>query len=335
MADFAVLGAGAMGTAMSYLLGSNGYEVLMWARRKEIAEGINRRNMNVEYMPNVALPERVKATTNLEKCFESSREIILAVPSRGVYDLCLKFRKYQPSDKHWLSVIKGMDVNFRRTISQLLKDKLYVEEDKIAVLSGPNFAIEIVENVPTVGVIGCKSKTTAAIFRDSLTTKHFLVGVTNDVQGVEIGGILKNIGAIAIGLIDGSNLGDNTRGLVFSRFFQETLEIGEKIFKARQETLLGPACLGDMIATTFSLKSRNRIIGLLASKCITNIPKDTFITEGKGNTEIIRELARKHKLSVPITDFVHGALSGVKPYIVFNNLWEQLKKETAHVRSIN
>lgn len=327
MVDFAVLGAGAMGTAMSYLLASNGYDVLMWARRNEIVEGINRGKVNVEYMPNIILPERVKATTNLKKCFEGSEEIILAIPSHGVYDLCLKLSKYRPSEKHWLSVIKGMDVNFRRTISRQLQDQLYIEEDKIAVLSGPTFAIEIVESVPTIGVIGCKSKTTTAVFCDSLTTKHFIVKATNDVQGVEIGGVLKNISAIAIGLIDGLNLGDNTRGLVFSRYMQETLEIGENIFKARQETLLGPACLGDMITTAFSLKSRNRIIGLLASKSITNIPKYTFIAEGKNNTKIIKELAREHKISVPITDFVHAALSGIKPHVAFNNLWKQLKKE--------
>jgi len=326
MVDFTVLGAGAMGTATSYLLASNDHEVLMWARRKKIADLINRRKMNVEYMPNVTLPKKVKATTNLRKCFEGSKKIILAIPSHGVYDLCLKLSKFQQSKKHWLSVVKGMDVKFRRTISQQLQDQLHIE-DKIAVLSGPNFATEIVKNVPTIGVIGCKSRTTASIFRDSLTTKYFIVRVTDDVKGTEIGGILKNIGAIAIGLIDGLNLGDNTRGLIFSRYIQETLEISGKIFKARQETILGPACLGDMITTAFSLKSRNRIIGLLASKCITDIPKHTFIAEGKSNTEIIKDLAQNHRISVPITDFVHASLSGVKPLVAFDNLWEQLKNE--------
>jgi len=96
-----------------------------------------------------------------------------------------------------------------------------------------------------------------------------------------------------------------------------------------EETLLGPTCLGDMIATAFSLKSRNRIIGLLASKCITNIPKHTFIAEGKSSTKIIKELARKHEISVPITEFADAALSGTKPYTAFNNLWSRLKKEAA------
>ena len=327
MVDFAVLGAGAMGTAMSYLLASNNYDVVMWARRTEVADGINYKKVNAEYMPNVTLPKKVNATTDLKKCLESSKKIILAIPSHGVYDLSLQLSKYRPSEKQWLSVVKGIDANVRRMASEQIRDQLHAEKDQIAVLSGPNFAIEIVKNIPTIGVVGCTSKTTAAIFRDSLTTERFLIEVTNDIQGVEIGGILKNVGAIAIGLIDGLNLGDNTRGLIFSRYMQEALEIGTKIFKAKEQTLLGPACLGDMIATAFSLKSRNRIIGLLAAKRITNIPKNTFISEGKSSTKIIQELAREHKISVPVTDFAYDALSGTKPYVAFNNLWRHLGKE--------
>jgi len=328
LVEFAVLGAGAMGTAMSYLLALNGHEVLMWARRKTIAEIINRRQMNAEYLPNIALPKKVKATTNLDECFESSEEIVLAIPSHGVYSLCLKLDKYRSLDKHWLSVVKGMDTKSRRTVSQQLQYKLGIKEDNIAVLSGPNFAIEIVQNMPTLGVIGCPSKKTATIFRDSLTAKHFIIKVTHDVQGVEIGGILKNIGAIAIGLTDGLDLGDNTRGLVFSRYMQETLEIANRIFNGKKETILGPACLGDMITTSFSLKSRNRIIGLLASKCITGIPKNTFIAEGKTNTRIISKLALEHRITAPITRFVYAVFSGTKPHLAFNNLWRQLEKET-------
>lgn len=327
MGDFAILGAGAMGTAMSYLLGLNNYEVLMWARRKEIVNSINQKKVNFEYMPNVTIPKTVKATANLGKCLESAESIVLAIPSHSIHDLILKLSKYPLSKKHWLSVIKGMDVKFRCTVSQQLQDELHIKEDRIAVLSGPDFAVEIVENVPTIGIIGCKDKVTASLFCDALTTEHFLTKVTDDLNGVEISGILKNIGAIAIGLIDGLNLGDNTRGLVFSRYMQEALEVGTKIFKARRETLLGPTCLGDMIATAFSYKSRNRIIGLLASKCITNIPKNTFIAEGKGNARIIRELASEHKINAPITEFVDAVLTGTKPYTAFNSLWKHLKKE--------
>jgi glycerol-3-phosphate dehydrogenase (NAD(P)+) len=329
MADFAVLGAGAMGTAISYLLALNDYKVSVWARRDEVANEINKKKTNSEYMPGVILPGKVSATTNLKRCLESSEKVIVAVPSHGIYDLLLELRRYQISKKYWLSVVKGMVINFRSTVSKMFLDQLRIEEDKISVLSGPNFATEIVKNAPTVSILGCRSKTPAAIFREALENKYFLVRVTEDLQGVEIGGILKNIGAIAIGLLDGLDLGDNVRGLILPEYVKEGIKVGTDIFKAKMETLLGPAFLGDMVTTAFSLKSRNRLIGLLASKGITNISNYTFITEGKHSAEIIKALAYKHKINVPVIEFVCEALSGVKPYIAFNNLWNKLRESSA------
>jgi glycerol-3-phosphate dehydrogenase (NAD(P)+) len=328
MAEYGILGAGAMGTALSFLISSNNYDVLVWARRKEVADAINKKRVNMEYMPRLVLPEKVKATTDIKKCLQSSDNIVFAIPSHSVVRLCEKLKDFQVSKKLWLSVIKGMDSSSKRTVSQILQDELKIDKVKIVVLSGPNFAIEIVENVPTVGVLGCKLFRTASSFEKALTTEHFVVKITDDLKGVEIGGILKNVGAIAVGLVDGLNLGDNTRGFVFSRYLEEALEIGTKIFGAKEETLLGPACLGDMITTAFSLKSRNRIIGLLASKHITNIPKDTFIAEGRNNAKIVRTLAHKNKIKAPITDFVDSVLTGTKPVVAFNSLWKKIKKET-------
>ena len=327
MADYAVLGAGAMGTAMSFLMGSNNHQVLMWARRNEVAEAINKKRRNVEYMPKLVLPEKVRSTANLKQCFESSDKILLSIPSHGVVTLCNDLRDLQLSEKLWLSVVKGMDTTSGRTVSGILQDELKIAKDKIVALSGPNFAVEIAESVPTVGVLGCQSFATASIFRKALTTEHFIAEVSDDLEGVEIGGILKNIAAIAIGLIDGLNLGDNTRGAIFSRYVKEALDVGVKIFGVKEETLLGPACLGDMIATAFSLKSRNRIIGLLASKHITNIPKDTFIAEGRNNARVVKTLACKGGISTPITDFVDSVLTGTRPIAAFERLWQKLKTQ--------
>ena len=325
MGDYAVLGAGSMATAVSFLMASKGYEVLMWARRREVADVINKKKVNVEYMPWLVLPKEVKATTNIRECIESADSIILAIPSHGVVKLCEELKSLPVHGKTWLSVVKGMDTASKRTVSQILSDELKVDESKIVVLSGPNFAIEIVENVPTVGILGSLSTESISVFKKALLTENFIVKESDDLNGVEIGGILKNIGAIAIGLIDGLNLGDNTRGFIFSQYLNEALEIGVKIFGAKEKTLLGPACLGDMIATAFSLKSRNRIIGLLASKCIREIPKDTFIAEGRNNAEIIRVLADENKIKVPVTEFVSSVLTGTKPIVAFTKLWNQIK----------
>jgi glycerol-3-phosphate dehydrogenase (NAD(P)+) len=221
-----------------------------------------------------------------------------------------------------------MIVDFGCTISRMFIERLQIEEDKISVLSGPNFAIEIVKYAPSVSILGCRSKTTATIFRDALENRCFLVRVTEDLEGVEAGGILKNIGAIAIGLLDGLDLGDNVRGLIFTEYVEEGIRVGTDVFKAKMETLLGPAFLGDLVTTAFSLKSRNRLIGLLASKNVTNIPNYTFIAEGRNCAETIKALAHKHKISVPVIEFVCEALSGVKPYVAFISLWKKLKEES-------
>lgn len=328
MTDFTVLGAGAMGTAVSYLLAYNKNEVLMWARRKEICDAINKKRENPEYIPGLILPESVNAATDLEACVTTASRIVLAVPSHGVYDLCMKLGKYVTSKMTWLSVVKGMDTNTKCRISQLLQDKLNAKKDKVAALSGPNFAVEIVNRVPTIAVIGSKSNHTSSLFRKSLMNEYFLIETTEDVNGVEIGGVLKNIGAIAVGLVDGLNLGDNTRGLIMTLYFREGLEVGSKVFGVKIDTLLGPAGLGDMITTAFSNKSRNRVLGLLASKCITKIPELTFIAEGRNNAEMIKGFADEHEIEVPVTEFVYSALKGTKPLIAFNNLWRHVRKET-------
>jgi len=334
MGDFTVLGAGAMGTAMSYVLAFNGYNVLIWARRKEIADQINHERENSEYMPNVVLPKKVRATTDLKHSVTITDKIVFAVPSHAVQDLCERLGKYKLPKPQWLSVVKGMDIGSSNTISEVLSKKLHIREDSIAVLSGPDFAVEITQNQPTIGIIGCKSNHTASVFRKALTTKYFIIKVTDDVKGVEIGGVLKNVGAIAIGIIDGLNLGDNTRGLIFTRYLQEAFEVGTKVFHAKEDTLLGPAFLGDMIATAFSNKSRNRIIGLLASKTITEIPKHTFIAEGRSNADVLSKLAQKNSVNVPVTQFVDSVLNGTKPYIAFNTLWEKVKKEAERKESL-
>jgi glycerol-3-phosphate dehydrogenase (NAD(P)+) len=329
MADFIVLGAGAMGTAVSCLLAYNNNEVLMWARRKEICDLINKKKQNPEYMPGLIIPESVKATTNLEECVTTASKIVIAIPSHGVYDLCTNLCKYMSSKMSWLSVVKGMDTHSKSRISELLQDKLSIKKGKIAVLSGPNFAIEIMERIPTIAVIGSLSNYTVSLFRKSLMNDYFLIETTDDVNGVEMGGILKNVGAIALGLVDGLNLGDNTRGLVISLYVREALKVGDKVFGARIDTLLGPACLGDMITTAFSNKSRNRVLGLLAAKCITRVPELTFIAEGRNNAEMIKNFADEHKIRVPVTEFVYSVLNGTKPLTAFNNLWRHLREETS------
>ena len=315
-----------MGTAVSYLLASNKHNVLIWARRKKICNQINKKRENPLYMPGLVFSESISATSDLEDCVTTSNKIVIAIPSHGVYDLCTKLGRHSSSKISWLTVVKGLDATTKCRTTELLENRLNVKKSQIATLSGPNFAIEIVKKVPTFAVIGSKSSKTASLFQESLLNEYFQIETTSDLNGVEIGGIMKNIGAIAIGIVDGLNLGDNTRGLVFSLCLKECLEVGTKVFDAKADTLLGPACLGDMVTTAFSHKSRNRVLGLLASKGVTKIPESTYIAEGKNNAKIVKNFAGEHGIKVPITGFVCSVLEGKNPITAFNVLWRLIRE---------
>jgi len=328
MTDFAIFGAGAMATAIGNLLALNGHSVILYARRHELAKSINEKRRNIDYIPELILPEEVRATTRLDEWITASDNIILAIPSRAILDFCdlMKVQRNQLKDKNWLSVVKGINAKFRKTCSRIIIEKLKIKEENIAVLSGPNFAIEIVKQVPTINVIASKSRETINIFHDCLTTEYLVLKTSDDVIGVEIGGVLKNIGSITIGLIDGLGFGDNTRGFIFTYCLHELIEIGRKIFKAKLQTLLDLPLLGDFISTAFSQKSRNRLIGLLFSKNIRNIPDDTFISEGRHSVHVIRSLAHERGISTPVMDFVASVLSGANPLSAFHTLWQRLKE---------
>ena len=174
-------------------------------------------------------------------------------------------------------------------------------------------------------VIACKNEETISIFKAALTSTSTIVYSTDDVSGVEIAAVLKNIIAIAMGIVDGLGFGANTRGAVFSVCIREALEIGTRIFNAKQETILGPACLGDAITTGFSSKSRNYLLGLLlAKKASLGESESSFICEGKNNIRLVRDLAAENHIYVPITEFVYQIINGVNAYQAFSDLWKKI-----------
>jgi len=329
MTDFAIFGAGAMATAIGYLLALNGHSVMLYTRRYELAKSINEKRRNADYMPELNLPEEVRATMRLDEWITASDNIILAIPSKAIPEFCelMKVHKDKIKVKNWLSVVKGINAKLRKTCSRILIEELKISDENVAVLSGPNFAIEIVKQMPTINIIASKSRDTINIFHDCLATEYFVLKPSDDVIGAEIGGVLKNIGSIAIGLIDGLGFGDNTRGFIFTYCLHELIEIGVKIFKAKLWTLLDLPLLGDFLCTAFSQKSRNRIIGLLFSKNIKNIPEDSFVSEGRYSIQVIQSLAREQGISTPVMDFVASVLSGANPLSAFHTLWKVLKED--------
>lgn len=329
MFDFLILGGGTMATAMAYLLSDNGNRsVLMWLRSGEKAELLNQFKMNPEYLPGLVLPNTVTATNNLVEALSCSEKLIFAVPSHAVHTLVGQMQNCVNKDQvEVLSVVKGLDSVSEGRISLAVSNSLGIPLENIAVLSGPNFAAELVGNTCSVTVIASTSHETLFTFKKALESDRLIVYASDDVAGVEIASVLKNIIAITMGIVDGLGFGANTRGAVFAVCMNEALEIGTHVFGAKPETILGPACLGDAITTSFSSKSRNYLLGLLLAKKVSSgySGHDTFLSEGKNNIRLVRELVLKHEKEAPVTEFVYQIISGVNAYQAFSTLWEHMK----------
>jgi len=329
MFDFLIFGGGSMATSIAYLLSKNGTKkVLMWLRNNEKAKALNRSRENLEYLPGIILPDSVFATNNLKESLNQSYKWIFAVPSHAVYSLVNKIKENinQYHQIKILSVIKGLDHVNKSRISLMICDSLNLPIESFAVLSGPNFAAELVENTHSVTVIASSNINTLNIFKNALESEHLIVYTSDDVAGVEISSVLKNVIAITMGIIDGLGFGANTKGAVFTACMKEAFDIGTGIFGAKPETIFGPACLGDSITTGFSRKSRNYLLGLLLAKKVSSVNLyDFFLSEGKNNIDLLHDLTIKHNVNAPITEFVFEIVNGVNPYQAFSKLWNNLR----------
>ena len=175
-------------------------------------------------------------------------------------------------------------------------------------------------------VIASSGRSTLSLFKEALKTEHLIIYTSDDVVGVEISSVLKNIIAITMGIVDGLGFGANTRGAVFTLCVAEALKLGVEVFGAKPETIMGPACLGDAITTGFSSKSRNYLLGLLlAKKASLGKSDNSFICEGKNNIRLVKDLVDKQEIDAPITEFVWQIINGVNAYQAFSNLWTSMK----------
>ncbi len=326
MYDFLVLGGGAMGTSMAYLLSNNSNRnIIMWLRNPEKAAIINKSRHNSEYLPGVTLPDNIVATSDLAEALKQSENIVIAVPSNAVQPLLSQIRRHKyAKQSRILSVVKGMDTNSGNRISSLISHSLAVPSSNIAVLSGPNFATELTDKTPSVMVIASEDSDTIFRFKNALQSEYLIIYSSSDVAGVEISAIFKNVLAISMGIVDGLGFGANTRGAIFPLCISEALEIGTKVFGAKQKTLLGPACLGDAVTTAFSSKSRNYLLGLLLAKKVSNHSENSFLSEGRNNIKMMRNLAIAYGINAPVTDFVYSIIDGSNAYQAFSSLWKNM-----------
>lgn len=301
-----VIGAGSWGTTLAALLSENLPEVMLWSRRKEVADEINRQKTNQAYLPGITLPENIYATSDVQEMSRCSL-LFIAVPSKYFREVLGLFLPYLKPETKFVSLTKGIESDSLKRMSEIIKEVTGASDDSIAVLSGPNHAEEVIKKIPTATVVASKSKDFAQKVQAILMRNYFRVYTHDDVIGVEVAGAVKNVLAIAVGISDGIGYGDNTKAALITRGLAEMVRLGKKM-GANPLTFLGLSGIGDLIATATSKHSRNRNFGEKIGKGLTvkeALFGSSMFVEGVINAKSILRLAQKHDVDMPITREVY------------------------------
>lgn len=332
MKNITIIGAGSFGTALSIVLARAGNKVQLWARESEIAFGINNHHRNPSYITDVTLPDTVSCHTDLERVFHNSNMVIFATPSHAMREVAMKCKPHLKGEEIVVSVAKGIEKNTFQTMSQVLAEVLKgkIIDDHIGVLSGPSHAEEVSKFKPTTVVASSYSKRTTRIIQDTFLTPMFRVYLNYDIIGVEIGGAVKNIMAIAAGVIEGAELGDNAKAALMTRGLHEMKRLGMKL-GGSQDTFSGLSGMGDLIVTCTSEHSRNRFVGYnigQGKKLKEIVSQMNMVAEGVKTTRSVLEWSNKLNVEMPITKAVYNVLfEQVDPEDIIYDLMTRNPKE--------
>lgn len=307
-----IIGAGSFGTAIASLLATKAFEVRIWAREPEVVEGINREQRNPTYLSDLKLPEGIRAEQSIPEALEGAEIVVFATPTHALREVANNCRTYLNGDEILVSVAKGIEQETLLTPSQILVEVLegVTLEDQIGVITGPSHAEEVAAHKPTTVVASAYSKRVARIIQETFLTPMFRVYLNHDMIGTEIGGALKNIMAIAAGIVDGAELGDNAKAALMTRGLHEMKRMGSAL-GASQDTFSGLTGMGDLIVTCTSQHSRNRYVGynIGRGKTLSEITKSmTMVAEGVRTTRSVYQWATKQKVEMPITEAVYRVL---------------------------
>lgn len=304
-----IIGDGGWGTALALLLHKKGYQVTVWGPFQEYIEMMKKSRENHLYLPGVMLPEEIALTFDRREAIEGSDIVVMAVPSRFYRDVAESFTGLINKSLIFVSVSKGFDPVSHRRLSEVLKE--IFRSDRISVLSGPSHAEEVARNIPTAVVAASENGDLAEYVQNVFSTSTFRVYSSCDVIGVELGGALKNIIAIATGMSDGLGFGDNTRAALVTRGLAEITRLGIAL-GASPFTFSGLSGIGDLVVTCTSRLSRNRMVGerLGKGEKLEDILKGMKqVAEGIWTCSVALMLARKHNVDVPITEAVYNVIS--------------------------
>jgi glycerol-3-phosphate dehydrogenase (NAD(P)+) len=311
--NVAIIGAGGWGTALALVLAANDHHVTLWARDPATVLAMQQQRTNPEYLPGVAIPDGIVLTHNPADT-ASAGLVVVAVPTQFIRSAFQTY-SFDVQDKIVVSVCKGVERGTLLRVSQVLADVAGVELTQFADLTGPSHAEEVARALPTTVVAASKNEDVAKIVQRTFARPTFRVYYSNDLIGAELGGAVKNVMAIAAGIIDGLGLGDNTKAALITRGLAEITRLGVAM-GAQERTFSGLSGLGDLIVTCSSRHSRNRAVGEKIGKGMTlqDIMASTHqIAEGVSSTESVRALARRASVEMPIVEKVYETLFEGKP----------------------
>lgn len=328
MSYIAVIGAGSWGTTLACLLSDKGYDVSLWVYEKDLAEEIERTRINSVYLPDITFPDSLRVSHKIDEVVKKARYILNAVPAQYVRSTFKEAIPHISDEAIIISVSKGIERGTLLTISAVLKE---LSGLKVAVLSGPSFAKEVIKRLPTAVTLATEDKNTGFILQEVFNMNSFRVYTHDDILGVELGGALKNVMAIASGISDSIGLGHNARASLITRGLVEMTRLGVAM-GAQERTFSGLSSIGDLVLTCTSPLSRNYTVGIKLGQGIKL--KDILnqirgVAEGVATVKSAYELSKKYNIEMPIVEQVYRVIYEDKdPATAVNDLMSRsLKSE--------
>jgi len=317
-----VIGAGSLGTAISQIISENVEQLLLHVRKQDLCDDINNTNYNSQYYPNHKLNENIKATTDIND-LSVCDIIFLAIPFLVFRDTLKNLKAVIGNDTILVTTAKGIEYPSLNTMGDLISE--YFDENYVA-LSGPNFASEIMLNQPTITNIASRKQENCEKVKSVLSTKTFKVKIIDDIKGIELCGVLKNINAIANGICEGMNINENARYGILTKGFKDTIKIIEA-FGGSFDTAHEYCGFGDLILTSTSSESRNHTLGILyGQRLIIDEAASGIVFEGKNSIRAVKDICENNKINSDIVNFVYDVIiERTAPIKAFNILWSKIE----------
>ncbi|NLM35560.1 MAG: NAD(P)H-dependent glycerol-3-phosphate dehydrogenase [Clostridiales bacterium] len=328
MNKVAFIGAGSFGTALSIHLAKQGCEVFVWDREEVVVKEINYKRTNERYLKNISIPDNVKASTDMASVINGADFVVLAVPSHVIRLISKKVNEYIKPSQIIVSIAKGIEEDSLKRLSQVISEEN--PNNDVVVFSGPSHAEEVSIGIPTTVVVTSTNMKAAEKVQDLFMSSALRVYTNSDIIGVEIGGAVKNIIALAAGICDGIGYGDNAKAALMTRGMHEIVRIGTKL-GGKRDTFSGLTGMGDLIVTCTSIHSRNRRAGILIGKGYTMeeaVQEVGMVVEGITACKAFYRLKEREDVEMPITDVLYKVLfEGLNPKAAVYELMTRDKKD--------